>query len=166
MKRIQSYKVFESYQDVKSVLRDIMDDIEDEFGFDCLYHNGYGWSYPCDLALVVPLQGNVLYSEEDTIRHKTSSSISVEKIKQKYDLIYRALNNNKYLENNNIKIVGSMVYFKERANQLTFCNPKFLSWDEFVDDVTQGDYIKSTKKTETRWWEVNHLVILFKYEEN
>jgi hypothetical protein len=50
-----SYKLFESYDDIKSVLKDVMDDIEDEFGFDCLYHNGYGWSYPCDLALVVPL---------------------------------------------------------------------------------------------------------------
>ena len=162
MSKIKTYKLFESYDDVKSIIKDVMDDIEDDFGVDCLYHHGgFGWSYPCDVALVVPLQGGIIHDEERYWIEKAipSKSVGLEKIKKKYNLIFQRLNNNTYLTNQGIEIVGMMVYF--RHNFVTFSNKKFISWDDFSEDVNYGHYMRMVKKI-PNLEEVDNLVLLFK----
>lgn len=162
MSKIKTYNFFlESYGDIKTIIKDIMDDIEDDFGFDCIYHSGMGWSYPCELALVIPLQSNVIHDEERYWIEKAlpSKSIGIEKIKDKYDLVYRRLNNNSYLEQQGVEIVGTMIYFRKYFP--TFSNPRFLSWEEFYEDVNYGNYLRSVKRI-PNLEEVDSLAILFK----
>ncbi len=164
MSKIKTYKLFESYDDVKSIIKDVMDDIEDDFGFDCIYHSGFGWSYPCDLALVVPLQGNVIHDTERYWIEKAipSKSIGLEKIKQKYNLIYQRLNDNTYIKNQGVEIVGMMIYF--RGNFTTFSDKVFLSWEDFVEDLNYGKYVRVVKKI-PNLEEIDNLVLLFKSHE-
>lgn len=164
--KIKGYKIFlenNNYDDVKSVIKDVMDDVEDEFGFDCIYHRGASFGENCDLSLVIPLQRNTIDNDELYWIEKAmpSKSIGLEKIKQKYMLVHQRLCNNTYIEDQGIEIIGMMVYFRETVRCPVFSNPKFISWDDFVEDVNYGVYLRAVKKI-PNLEEVDCLVILFK----
>jgi len=174
MKHIKTYKIFESYSEVKSIIKDFMNDIEDEYGFECIYHDGKtGWGYPCDLALVFPMQSNYIHRHRHTVdteeyyMQKLSPPVSIglEKIKYKYDIIYNYIVNNMYYDSLDIKVVGMRIGFRENQRAFTFTSTDFLSFEDFEKDVKEGKYFKLIEVhnlNHPKIEEMDNLVILFK----
>ena len=168
MKHIKTYKIFESYSEVKSIIKDFMNDIEDEYGFECIYHDGkIGWGYPCDLALVFPMQSNYILDTEEYYnqKHSLPVSIGLEKIKYKYDIIYNYIVNNMNYDSLDIKVVGMRIGFRENQRAFTFTSTDFLSFEDFEKDVKEGKYFKLIEVhnlNHPKIEEMDNLVILFK----
>lgn len=161
---IKNYKLFlesNGFDDVKYTVKPIMDDIEDEYGFDCVYHKGGSnyWPYTCDLALAISLQGNIDIYDKENLK-----PVGVEEIKKKYDFFYQIFNENTFLKIEGVRISGMIVYFKEDSGFGTFSNVKFLSWEEFCIEISEGDYYKKVGKNPPLD-KCNFLVILFKKYE-